>query len=440
MTLDPHHFQQWGRYYESVLSGRIRTVAQHDWGLSSLKIDKERLANGEFVLIQCSGVMPDGLLFDVPEHEAPPPPRNVQDAFPATRERLPVYLAIPAERTDGSNYAPRENGQRRETRFATQTIQVPDENAGAEARQIEVARANFQIRFEGEPLEGYATLKIAEVAREIGGAFGVAPSFIPACLRLAAAEPLRLMAGRLLELLAAKGTSLAERQRSVLAQRELSPGDLTASSLLGCVYTYLPVLNHHLNQPGTHPEALYVTMSALAGQLAAYLPESGMHPRDFPSYDHGRLTDCFNRMDDILRGLLGEARARANYHQLSFRALRENLFVTDVGSDVLQEGQLFLVARSEALPEASLIRELPLKTRVAAPGNIDAVLRSSTRALPIEHTHRLPSGLPVDHQANYFQLLKRAPFWDSIQQEGSVAVFLPSELRDVQLQLIAVLP
>ena len=440
MTLDPHHFQQWGRYYESILSGRIRTVAQHDWGLFSLEIDEERLANGELVLIRCSGVMPDGLLFDLPEHDALPPPRNMQEAFSATQERFSVYLAIPAERTDGSNYALRENGQRRETRFATQTIQVLDENTGTDERQIEVARTNFQVRFENEPLEDYATLKIAEVVREVGGTFGVAPSFIPACLRLAAVKPLRSMAGRLLELLVAKGTSLAERQRSVLAQRELSPGDLTASSLLGCVYAYLPVLKHHLSQPGTHPEALYVTMSALAGQLSAYLPESGTHPRDFPSYDHGRPTDCFNRMDTVLRGLLGEARPRANYLHLPLSSLGKNLLVADVEAGVQQESQLFLVARSETLPEASLIEELPLKTRVAAPGKIDDVLRSSTRALLIEHTHRLPSGLPVDHQANYFQLLKRGPFWDSIQQEGRVAIFLPAELRNVQLQLVAVLP
>ena len=75
--------------------------------------------------------------------------------------------------------------------------------------------------------------------------------------------------------------------------------------------------------------------------------------------------------------------------------------------------------------------------RVASPDTIDAVLRSYTRALGVEHTNRLPSGVPMDNQATYFQLQKRGPFWEAIQANGGIALFIPAEFSAMQMELIA---
>ncbi|ARA94981.1 hypothetical protein AWN76_001420 [Rhodothermaceae bacterium RA] len=157
-----------------------------------------------------------------------------------------------------------------------------------------------------------------------------------------------------------------------------------------------------------------------------------------PAYDHARPAEAFNRIEAVIRDQLGEARPQANYVELPLERQRDNLYTARADAGLLQSAQLFLVARSDALAEADLIADVPMKLRVAAPSNIEAVLRSYTRALPIEHTHRLPVGMPVDQQANYFQLQKRGPFWESIRADGGIAVFVPSELDRVRLQLIAV--
>jgi predicted component of type VI protein secretion system len=55
----------------------------------------------------------------------------------------------------------------------------------------------------------------------------------------------------------------------------------------------------------------------------------------------------------------------------------------------------------------------------------------------VEATRRLPPGMPVDERASYFRLLKDGPFWDQIEAEGQMAIFLPLEYDDVSLDLIA---
>ena len=46
--------------------------------------------------------------------------------------------------------------------------------------------------------------------------------------------------------------------------------------------------------------------------------------------------------------------------------------------------------------------------------------------------------MPVDQQATYFKLQKRGPFWESIQDSGALAIFVPQEFSSIDLKLIAV--
>lgn len=438
MTLDPHHFQQWDRYHLGVLNARVGSAVRFDWGLTRMDINRDRLANGEFVVERGSGVMPDGYVFDMPDSDPVPPPRNVQDAFPATDELLTVFLALPAERQGGGNVLLQNGEARRETRYRTETLNVYDENTGVDDRPVEVGRANFQIRFGREAMQEYTAIQIAEVKRDTSGVFILSETFVPTCLGLVASERLMTITRTLIERMVTRSGTLMDRHRSVLMQRELSPADMTALGLLSTLNTYIPVLNHHHAQGGSHPEALYLTLLALGGQLTAFLPDAGVHPRDFPVYDHAQLTACFNEMDRLLLQMLGGAKPKSNYVELPLQQVRENLYHAAADPALLQNSQFFLIARSGDVPEQMLVNNLPMMLRIASPDTIDAVLRSYTRALTVEHTHRLPSGMPVDQQANYFELQKRGPFWESVTDSGTFAVFVPTEFSSVNLSLIAV--
>src|SRR5690554_6878693 len=91
MVLDPHHLQQMDRHQRTTLNARARASSRFDWGFTSLEIDEERLANGDFVLRAARGILPDGLWIDMPGETALPSPRPIQDLFPPTRDVLSVF-------------------------------------------------------------------------------------------------------------------------------------------------------------------------------------------------------------------------------------------------------------------------------------------------------------------------------------------------------------
>jgi type VI secretion system protein ImpJ len=437
MVLDPHHLQQWDRHQQATLNARLRAVTRFDWGLLALEVDEERLANGDLVVTAARGVMPDGLAFDLPAEAELPAPRPVQEAFPSTQERLAVVLATPALRPGGTNVLLEGAERRRETRFTAEQVTVEDETTGGDERTIEVARPNLSVRFGGEPMESYVTLPIAEVVRDGSGTFRLREEFVPPALTLAASRRLDGLAGRLAERLYARHAELAARWRQVTAQREISPADVTAQALLSAIAEFAPLVDHH-RRAGSHPEAFFQTLLALAGRLSAAALEAAVTPRDLPAYSHAEPSSGFASLGEAIERMLGGAAPRANYTRVPLERRTGNLSHATLDASLLNgTGVLFLAARHPEFDPERLRQDLPHMLRVASPDTIDAVLRSYTRALPVEVTRQLPSALPVDARAGYFELQRRGPFWDAIRDAGALAVFVPSEFAGTDLEILA---
>jgi type VI secretion system protein ImpJ len=436
MTLDPHHFQQWDRHRDRVLRDRLRAVTPDGWGLTRLQIDEERLANGSLAVEACAGVMPDGLVVDVPGASPVPEARDVQEHVPATDDTVRVCLAVPADRADGRNVQRRGSDQDRTPRFVAERAAVVDENTGDTERPVEVAHPNVELRFADEPQQGYSTLPIAEVERTAAG-FALSDTFVPPCLALGASDRLTELTGALLERLVAKSGELADYRDEALAQRELTPSEVTSLGALGTLNAFIPRLRQYHADAQSHPRALFRTLTALAGRLSTYVEDAPVAPRDLPVYDHADPTDAFVRVEQVLRTLLGDSAPSADYQRIPLDRTRENLLEASVEASVLTDAQLFLVVRSDDHPESQLTDTLPEMLRVASPGTIDDVLQSYTQALSVTPTRRLPANMPVDNQATYFKMEKRGPFWDAIQEEEGVAVFVPSEFQDVDVDLMA---
>jgi len=183
---------------------------------------------------------------------------------------------------------------------------------------------------------------------------------------------------------------------------------------------------------------VYLTLCRLVGQLAAYTPDVPVHPRDVPAYNHAEPARAFNPLSDLLNRLLRGASPRANYDRIGLEQTRENLFTADLAAGQIGEAQLFLVVRSDAMPEEKVVSEVPSMLRIASPDTIDAVLSSYTRALGMDHTTRLPVGIPIDSSASYFRLRKRGPFWEAVENAASLAIFVPSAPYELQLRMLAV--
>jgi len=440
MALDPQHLQQWDRHVGGLVAARARALSRYDWGLSRLELDRDRLANGELAVVSVAGVLPDGLVVDVPEQDAAPAARAVNEAFPPGSDRLAVYLAVPAERA-GEPVVVRDttNGEarRREARFVSTVVAAADDNTGSDAREIEVAAPNLQLRLGSEALDGFTSVRIAEVVRTPAGSFAFDDRFIPTSVRLAAAPPLQAAGRRLLELLVAQRAVLAERRQAILRKPAVGPADVVALHLYEVVCSAIPQVTHLIDGDGGSPEALFLTMAELTARLASWVPAARVP--DLPQYEHADLTRCFGSLTAILWELLGEAAPEADYVDIPLHALRSNVFAGQADADLLGRADLYLLAgATDAVDEGALV-DLPARLRVASPQTIESVLRSATRALPLEVVDKPPPGVPVRPGVRVLELQKRGPFWEAILQGTGVAIYVPAEVGKLDLKLIAVL-
>ena len=441
MTLDPHHFQQSDRHHHALLSARIRSVTPFYWGLNQVTIDMDRLVNGEFALLDCAGIMPDGLAFEISGSLGNvPDTRNIDkyEKFPPSKETLNIYLAVPSVFKDGANVRLPEGLANRPIRYRTHTISMSDETTGENERPVDVARANFKILLEGESMQGYSIMHIAQVARSGGNSFKLSPRFAPTCLYIKSSEYLINLTSRILQNLVTHSTKVRKRASSIFSQRETTPDDVLVFGRQGVVNGNIPIIKHFYEQSTSHPEALFLALTSLAAQLYTYISNASVAPNEYPVYNHNNLSHCFNRLEEILAELIHDEAPQSIYSMLELAMLRDNVYSTSIERSLEQHARLYVVARSGQIPEHQLIAELPTIVRVASPGSIDMVVQAAVPGLGVSHTSRLPASVPIDDRASYFELQKNGHFWDAIKDEKAVAIFLPYNRSQVEIQLLSV--
>jgi type VI secretion system protein ImpJ len=437
MHLDPHHFQQWDRFQKFLLNFRMRSLTPYDWGLIDLAVDKEALVNGQFSILRCKGVTPDGLVFNIPDEDPAPAAKNFKGTFLPTLTELAVFLAVPAEKQSGGNIRWENEPGRRDTRFTFQTVRVTDDNTGTDERDIGVGKKNFEIRFGSESLEELSVLKIAEITRAQDGSFALSGTFIPPCLSIGASENLMAITRRLLELLIAKSTALSSK-KAMPGDSDWTPQDLPFLLALQSINASIPVLNHFYAGSKGHPEELYVSLSALAGQLSGLSSQADFEPRTFPAYDHDNPVGCFARMDLIIRAILESLVPQAKYLTIPLEKKSESLYVGRVkDAGLFHKAKFFLIAGGD-FPEKKLIDEVPTNLRIASPDTINAVLSGFLKALPLKYVASLPAGLPKKEKTLYFQLEPIGPFWEAIGRSQALAIFIPNELSGLKIEVVAV--
>ncbi|RQW07074.1 MAG: type VI secretion system baseplate subunit TssK [Calditrichaeota bacterium] len=439
MTLDPHHFQQMDRFHESRLNYWMREVTPYLWGISAITLEKDSLLNGQFQLTKLTGVMPDGMFFNMPESDPLPIPRNFSELFPPTQESLPVFLCIPADKPGGQNYQLKEGTIGHSFRYQLENIRINDENTGTDQREIAMARTNFQTIFGSESLEGMTYLKIAEIIRSPQGDFIENEDFIPACLSVQSSETLLGILRRLLELLNARSTALRTRRRqSTGGQLEADPKDLPLYWHLSSINMMIPVLNQYLTLGKFHPFQVYQLLLQLTGLLTTYSLDDGILPGDLSLYDHTNLGPLFRGIEKKIRRLLGDVVPQKHYISLPLEKQSESLYFCKIEDPaLLKEARLFLVCQGEML-EKKPVNELPLKLRIASQEMIHEVLSTATRALNITYSTHPPAGVPSKPGVYYFKLEKQGPFWSAIEKSQDLAVYIPAEYQGVGVELIAV--
>ena len=436
MFLTPHHFQQWDRHYEDLIIRQRRIGEPRGWGLTELKVNEDALANGEFILSRASGVLPDGLLFDVPDRDISPKSRQIGASFDPKKESLGVYLGSPlvkpglaAVRMDGAS-------SERPARYLRKTASVSDANTGTSDREIASAVKDLRILFEGEPLDDYVTLKIAALGRTATGSFTLKENYIPPCLHIAASPYLSTILRRIVEILSTKSSDLSKQRRSRSAGLvEFTMSEAASFWLLRTVNAALPPLVHSYHRSQTHPEDVYIEMARLAGELFTFASDG--HPKDVPLYMHDDLAATFGGIEEILRRLL-ETTIATRCTPIALEKAREGLYTGRVPDEQMLEKAQFYIAVMAGVPEEKVVREVPLKAKISSLDRVNLLIAQAVRGVPVKHLPTPPAEIPVQPGRCYFLLQKSGEHWDAVKSSRTMSIYIPPEFTQLKLELMAV--
>jgi len=441
MFLTPQHFQVQDDYFESTLHFRSKSSNFANWGLSRISIDEASLANGFFCLRFIEGVMPDGLTFDMPEAEEPPPGRAVEELFPPTQETLDVFLAIPEAKPRGRNFdlSPSDppNGHQPSTRYTAETVVISDATDESEQKPIQLARKEYRLLLEGERQDGLTVLRIAQITRNQKGEYILCPKFIPALLDIAASEYLMMLARRQIEILTSKSASLATPRRE--KNRDLADFSISEVAqfwLLHTVNSYLPDLKHIWKTRRGHPDALFRAMLRLAGALSTFALEG--NARDLPDYVHDDLGPCFTALDLRIRDLL-ETVLPSKCLAIPLVPFDKFIWTCTIADDkYLQNSQAFLSV-SAKLPIDEVISKFPRLSKLSSPVEIDRLVRNSLPGISLRHTPAPPSSIPLKLENQYFSLGQSGALWEGVIQSRTLRVFAPGEIAEPKMELLLVM-
>jgi type VI secretion system protein ImpJ len=445
MFLAPQHFQAQDRYFEDLIHSRFEASHFANYGVSELSIDRESLAKGLFKLLGARGVMPDGEFFDMADSDPLPESRQFVPHWPSGEQTLDVFLSLPERRLNAPNVAlsgqtagvgSGSSSPASDARYTAAIRQLPDENQGSDERAVQLGKKNFRLMFGAEHRGGHFSIRIAQLERNAAGIPILKPSFVAPCLDLSSSTYLGDLLRRQVEILLTKSASLSGPRR----ERGKAAAGFTAAEtdkfwLLHTVNSYLPELKHIFKTRRGHPETAYVAMLRLAGALSTFSLEGG--PGDLPDYDHENLGACFTALDNRVRNLM-ETVIPSKYRSIPLVFTDRFIWSGSIDDDNLFKNSQFYLAVSAGMGAGDIIQKVPPNLKVAAPDDLERVLRNAVAGLGLRHVEVVPPAIPTRLDSQYFQINQSGTLWDKVKLSRRIAAYAPAEIIDPKMEVVVV--
>ncbi len=435
MYLAPQHFQTQSRYVEDSIQFATQSLWFRPYGLAAGEMDAEALRNGTVAMLSAKGVMPDGLGFHVPESDAKPAPRAIDEVFSPTRDSHTILFALPERRDRGINFG--VNGAAGEYRYQAHSELLTDEITGLEERPVALGRRNFRLLLDTELTEGIMALPVARVRRDGAGHYVYDTRYIPPCLSIAASERLIAMLRELAGMLEERSRLMGSQQRSSgQAPADYWRRDLASFWFLHTIHGSLGVLRHLLLAKHGHPEELFQELGRLAGALCSFSLDS--HPRDLPLYDHDRLTECFEALEAHIRRHL-DLIVPVNVVTVPLQPADNYFWTARINDARLIDRSRWLLEIQSKVGEASVISRVPQLVKFCSEKYVRELVKRAMPGLALTHLPVPPPQVAARVEAQYFGLSKAGPCWESIVKDKHVGVYVPGDLPKPEMSIVILL-
>lgn len=430
MFLQPHHFQQEGRYNERLIDTRVRAVSPYAWGFTELQLDDSLLALGRVGIARASGIWPDGTPFAIPQLDPAPAPLDI----PADLKNEIVYLALPVQR-EGLNEADFGAGSNDElARFEAIVENVRDNtDATAEPEDIQTGRLKLRLLRARELTDAYTVLGCALVQeRRSDNAVMLDRAYIPPQVVAGASGHLSSSLTLLHGLVRQRSHALAGK----MGQLGHGVSEVAQFLRLQLLNRHEPLLRQYSSAPNVHPAELFNVCLQLAGELSTFHTAARRSP-DFPLYQHDDLRGCFTPVFEAIRDMLS-AVEEDNAVQIELVDRKFGVRTAVVPDLEMTRSATFVLAVNAQIPGEQLRTRFPAQTKVGPVESIKELVNFNLAGITLRSLPVAPRQLPFHAGFFYFELERGGELWQKFEASGNLALHVAGDFPGLELALWAI--
>ncbi len=428
LFLRPHHFQAADRYWAETLQTSGQWDHQYNYGVRTIEISDDAIANHEFQLNLCHARMKDGTLVSLQPGQTPDRV-NLKEVF-ASESVVQVYLAVPSLKMGVVNVGPEEAAGKH--RYIERTFSPQDESSGGNDQEIQFRVLNVRLLLSTQDTQGYELLPIAQVQRasDQEAVPVVDDRFFPPMLAIDAWPPLGRDVVRSIYDIIGKRVELLSEQvinRGIsLASQE--PGDLDRLLMLSKLNEAYSTLRILTFASGVHPFVAYVELCRIVGQLAIFGPQR--RAAEAPVYDHDDLARIFYWVKQQIELLLAGVQDPI-YEQRFFLGEGKGMRVSLESKWLEAQWQWFVgvshggISREECL---NLLCPGELDWKLGSADKVDSLFEFGAEGLQMMPEMQVPRALPPGGDWIYYQVDRQGPAWTDVLQKQTLAMRLKDSL------------
>ncbi|WP_112184512.1 type VI secretion system baseplate subunit TssK [Ralstonia sp. GX3-BWBA] len=431
LFLRPQLFQQQERYLEHFAHKRAAALSPFFWGFHHLAIDAEALALGKVVVSGAAGIYQDGTPFDAPAHAKLPAPLALR------HEHLNqiIYLAVPI-RTPNAEETSFEDAQDSLARYRSFEEDLLDANSiGQGPKLVQLGDLRLRLLPEKELTESWLGMPLAKVTEiRADGSARLDAGLIPPVNVYTASALLQTWLAEVHGLLRLRATSMAERL-TASSTRGGDAAEISEYLILQLFNRFEPVLEHMLAAKADSPEALYVQLTAFAGELSTFVRTTTRRPNpDYPAYRHDEPHTCIKPVVDDLRFLLNVVLERGA-QRIELRDQQHGIRLAVLDPAEFERFNTFVLAVGAQLPSDVLQQQFPAQAKVGPAERLAELIRSHLPGIPLQAMPVPPRQIPFNAGQVYFELPQDHPLWAQVQRYGGLALHVAGSFPELRLEL-----
>lgn len=441
MYMRPQHFQAADRFWTETLQTSEKWDHEFNYGLRSIKISEEAIANYQVQVSVCHARLKDGTLVSLDVGQEPDrvdlkaaiagltATVSLKEAFQA-EAKIRVYLAVPKLKLGRENVGRSE--QAGDHRYVSTKRSLQEESHGGNEQDIELRAMRVRVLLSTQNLAGYELLPIAQIKRagEEQSVPRLDDDYIPPLLAIDSWPPLSHDIVRAIyDIIGQKIEVLAEQvlnRGMTLGSQE--PGDLERVHMLSALNVATASLGDVAFVQGVHPFLVYQTLRQVVGSLSIF--HATRRTPEIPRYDHDELAYIFKWMKRQIEELLRAVRDY-EYEQRYFVGSGKGMQVSLEPKWLNPDWNWYVGVNRGNISEAEcqmLLSAGALDWKMGSSGQVDLLFKNRAPGVHLVPLPQAPRALPASGGWLYYEVTRGSAAWKDVQVTQTLAMRFKEEL------------